>query len=574
MGRLGDGPVSDPPGGPASEDDPDRPVILVVDDEPGPLGRVEEELRRRYGSDYRITASPDPAAALRELERLLREGRETALVLADQWMPGLDGTELLTRTGRLFPHAKRGLLVDFGAWGDEATARAIRRGMGVGAFDYYVLKPWRSPDELFNRTIAEFLHEWARLRPSGPREVVVVGPEGLERTSELCSLLARNGIPHVRRRSDDHDARALLERAGDRAGRAAVVSFHDGRVLVDPSNVELAEAFGFTTRLSRDEFDVVIVGGGPAGLAAAVYAASDGLETLVVEREAIGGQAGSSSLIRNYLGFSRGISGAELAMRAYQQAWVFGASVLMMREATGLAADGAGLVVSLSEGSAVRAGLVVLAMGVSYRRLGIPELEGLTGAGVFYGASIAEAQAMEGREVYVLGGGNSAGQAAMHLARYASRVTLVVRGASLARSMSSYLIRQIDSAPNLEIRFGCEVVGGGGDGRLQTLLLRERGGETISRVPAGGLFVLIGAHPHTDWLPGEVARDEWGFVLTGAGGDGVPDRPVAAMAHETSLAGVFAAGDVRRGSSRRVGSAVGDGAAVVQEIHARLRSVR
>jgi thioredoxin reductase (NADPH) len=570
----GGGPVSDPPGGPVSEDDPDRPAIVVIDDDPGSLGRVEEELRRRHGSDYRITATPDPRAALRELERLARGGRETALVLADQWMPGLDGTELLTRAGRLFPHAKRGLLVDFGAWGDEATARAIRRGMGVGAFDYYVLKPWRSPDELFNRTIAEFLHEWARLRPSGPREVVIVGPEGLERTSELCSLLARNGIPHVRRRSDEHDAQAVLERAGDGAGRGAVVSFHDGRVLVDPTNVELAEAFGFVTSLSRNEFDVVIVGGGPAGLAAAVYAASDGLETLVVEREAIGGQAGSSSLIRNYLGFSRGISGAELAMRAYQQAWVFGASVLMMREATSLAADETGFVVSLSDGSAVRAGLVVLAMGVSYRRLGIPELEALTGAGVFYGASVAEAQAMEGEEVYVLGGGNSAGQAAMHLARYASRVTLVVRGASLAASMSSYLIRQIDAAPNLEIRFGCEVVGGGGDGRLQTLLLRERSGGRVSRVPAAGLFILIGAHPHTGWLPGEVARDEWGFVLTGGGGDGAPDHPVAATAHETSLPGVFAAGDVRRGSSRRVGSAVGDGAAVVQELHARIRSGR
>ena len=487
-------------------------------------------------------------------------------------MPGLDGTELLTRTGRLFPHAKRGLLVDFGAWGDEATARAIRRGMGVGAFDYYVLKPWRSPDELFNRTIAEFLHEWARLRPSGPREVVVVGPEALERTSELCSLLARNGIPHVRRRGDEHDGRALRERAGEGASRTTVVGFHDGRVLVDPSNVELAEAFGFDTRLSRDEFDVVIVGGGPAGLAAAVYAASDGLETLVVEREAIGGQAGSSSLIRNYLGFSRGISGAELAMRAYQQAWVFGASVLMMREATGLAADDGGLLVSLSDGSAARARLVVLAMGVSYRRLGIPELEELTGAGVFYGASVAEAQALEGEEVYVLGGGNSAGQAAMYLARYASRVTLVVRGASLASSMSSYLIRQIDAAPNLEIRFGCEVVGGGGEGRLQTLVLRE--GAAVNRVPAAGLFVLIGAHPHTGWLPGEVARDDWGFVLTGAGEDGVPVPPGAAMAHETSMLGVFAAGDVRRGSSRRVGSAVGDGAAVVQELHARIRSRR
>ena len=550
-----------------SQPDRGRPTILVVDDDADALGRVEQELRRRYGADYLISVTTSPARALDELHALRDDGGELALVLADQWMPSLEGTDLLARVARAFPHAKRGLLVDFGAWGDEPTARAILRAMAVGGIDYYVLKPWRSPDELFNRTIAEFLHEWSRLRPSGPREVVVVGPDGLERTHEIHSLLARNGIPHVRRRDDEDEGRSLLARAGIDECRVPVVGLHDGRVLVDPSNVEIADGLGFTTRLRRTEFDVVIVGAGPAGLAAAVYAASEGLETLVVEREAIGGQAGSSSLIRNYLGFSRGISGAELAMRAYQQAWVFGASFLMMREAMGIDADGERLGVAISDGSRAVAGAVVLAMGVSYRRLGIPVLEALTGAGVFYGASIAEAQALEGEDVYVLGGGNSAGQAAMHLARYARHVTILVRGPSLAASMSHYLIHQIEAAPNVHVRFGAEVVGGGGEGRLAELVLRERGVEAPTRVPAAGLFVLIGAHPHTDWLPREIARDDWGFVRTGEDLPASRPRERPASPHETSLPGVFAAGDVRQGSMKRVGSAVGEGAAVVQEVY-------
>ena len=551
----------------------DRPMIVVVDDDGDALGRVEHELSRRYGADYRISATTSAEEALGEVQALLDDGGELALVLADQWMPSLEGTELLARVARAFPHAKRGLLVDFGAWGDEPTARAILRAMAVGGIDYYVLKPWRSPDELFNRTVAEFLHEWARLRPSGPREVVVVGPDGNERTHEIRSLLARNGIPHVGRRDDESEGRSLLQRAGVDVCRAPVVGFHDGRLLVDPSDAEIAQGLGFTTSLRRTEFDVVIVGGGPAGLAAAVYAASEGLETLVIERQAIGGQAGSSSLIRNYLGFSRGISGAELAMRAYQQAWVFGASVLMMREATGIDVDEERLVVSISDGSSAVARAVVLAMGVSYRRLGIPALEALVGAGVFYGASISEAQALEGEDVYVLGGGNSAGQAAMHLARYARRVTILVRGPSLAASMSHYLIHQMEMAPNIDVRFGCEIVAGGGEGRLAELVLRERGVDALTHVPAAGLFVLIGAHPHTDWLPPQIARDDWGFVRTGD--DLTTARPVerSAAPHETSLPGVFAAGDVRHGSMKRVGSAVGEGAAVVHEAYRLINAI-
>ncbi len=543
--------------------DTGRPAILVVDDDEEARGRVERELVRRVGADYRIVAMSGPGDALAELARMRREGGELALALADQWMPELDGTELLARVADHYPRAKRGLLVDFGAWGDEPTARAILRAMAVGGIDYYVLKPWRSPDELFNRTIAEFLHEWSRMRPSGPREVVVVGPTDHLRTHEILGLLSRNSIPHVGRPADSADGRALLDRAGLRECRVPVVGFHDGRWLVDPSNVDIARAMGFMTTLPRTEYDVLIVGSGPAGLAAAVYAASEGLDTLVVEREAIGGQAGSSSLIRNYLGFSRGISGAELATRAHQQAWVFGASFLRMREVEGLAATGDHrLAVAISDGTTAVARAVILAMGVSYRHLGVPELEALTGAGVFYGASISEAQALEGERVYVLGGGNSAGQAAMHLARYAGRVTILVRGPTLASSMSRYLIEQIDAAANIDVRFGCEVVGGGGRGRLEQLVVRERASGDLTTVPAAGLFVLIGAHPHTDWLPAPIARDDWGFVLTGEDAG-----PQARSPYETTMPGVFAAGDVRHGSTKRVGSAVGEGAGVVQDVY-------
>lgn len=544
---------------------PDQPVILVVDDDDAALGRVERELSRRCGVDYQVLATTDPDEALGLLDGLDPGDAAVALVLADQWMPGIDGTEFLARAARRYPRAKRGLLVEFGAWGDEPTARAILRAMAVGVIDYYVLKPWRSPDEFFNRTIAEFLHEWARMRPSGPREVAVVGPD-VERTHEIRSILSRNAIPHVVLDEQQPEGRALLARAGVGERPAPVVGFHDGRLLVDPSNVEIAEAFGFTTSLKKSAFDVVIIGGGPAGLAAGVYAASEGLETLIIEREAIGGQAGSSSLIRNYLGFSRGVSGAELAMRAYQQAWVFGASVLMMREATWIAAVGPRLAVSVSDETTVDARAVVLAMGVSYRRLGVAELESLTGAGVFYGASIAEAQALEGEDVYVLGGGNSAGQAAMHLSRYARQVTIVVRGSSLASSMSHYLIQQIDTAPNIDVRFGWEVVGGGGEGRLEELVLGRRDSDERVTVPAAGLFVLIGAHPHTDWLPPEIERDDWGFVVTGGSGGSVATGRTASS-FETTMPGVFAAGDVRHGSMKRVGAAVGEGAGVIQEVY-------
>jgi len=557
---------SDPTGGGAEP--ALAPAILVVGAETDGIRRVRDQLERRHGSDYLIVVEPSPSAAFDRMSHFGAEGRELALVLAEQWMPETTGAELLGAVRARFSRARRGLLVEFGAWGDEATATAIHQAMATGQIDYYVLIPWRTPDELFNRIVSEFLHEWARSLETGPREILVVGPQGDRRTHEVRSLLARNGIPFVFACDDTPDGQDALERAGLDGSVLPVVMFHDGRVLMDPSNVQVADAFGLRTAPEGDEYDLVIVGAGPGGLAAAVYAGSEGLCTLVVEREAIGGQAGSSSLIRNYLGFARGITGAELAMRAYQQAWVFGVPFVMMRDVVGLETSGGRHLLTLSDGTRVSARAVVLATGVSYRRLDAEPLEALVGAGVFYGASIAEAQGMRGKDVVVVGGGNSAGQAALHLARYAAQVTIVVRGESLAASMSSYLIEEIAAAPNVVVRYSTEVVDGGGSGQLEWLVLADRGSGARERVAAGGLFILIGAHPHTGWLPPEVARDQWGYVMTGVDlGEEWPLPDRAPLPLETSLPGVFAVGDLRHRSMKRVASAVGDGANVVAQVH-------
>ena len=478
------------------------PVLVAVDDEEQALSRIGDELGRRYSGDYRIVCLSSPDDALSELEAMRARGDDVALVLADQWMPGSTGQELLARVRDLHPLAKRALLIAWGGWGHHPTAEAVHQAMALGHIDYYVPKPWRSPDESFHRTVCEFLDEWSRLVPSGPREVTVVGGRWSPRAHELRGLLARNGIPHVFHLRDSQDGRRVLEEAGRASMTSPVVVLHDGRVLPDPSNSELSGAYGMTTELdTAREFDVIVVGAGPAGLAASVYASSEGLRTLTVERESIGGQAGSSSLIRNYLGFSRGVSGAELAQRAYQQAWVFGTSFVHTRHVTELVSSAGEHTVRLSDGTQADAPAVVLATGVSYRRLSLPSLEDFTGSGVYYGASVAEARALSGEEVYVIGGGNSAGQAAMHLCRYARRVTLLVRGRALADSMSAYLCEQLAVTPKIEIRLRTEVAGGGGSGRLEWLRLRDRDDGTTTQVEAAALFVLIGARPRTDWLP-------------------------------------------------------------------------
>jgi thioredoxin reductase (NADPH) len=548
-----------------------QPVILAIDDEPEVLSRIADELTRRFGADYRVVCASSGEDAVATLDDLRAVHAQVAVVLADQWLPGTTGTDLLTHVRDVHPEAKRGLLIRWGDWADRPTADAVLRAMALGRIDCYVLKPWCSPDELFHRTVAELVHEWSRGRPSGGGPITVVGQRHSSRTSEVRSLLTRNGVPHTFRLADTDPGRAITERLPPDTGLPVIVGL-DGRAVGDPTNEQVAEACGLPTRVTEHDVDLVIVGAGPAGLAAAVYAGSEGLRTLVIERETIGGQAGSSSLIRNYLGFARGVSGAELTMRAYQQAWLFGVKFLMMHEVTSLRAVEDGLSVALSGGDDVTARAVVIGTGVTYRRLGIPELEALSGTGVFYGASVAEAPALAGDRVYVVGGGNSAGQAARYLSRYARQVTILVRSESLATSMSRYLIDEIDAAPNIDVAFTTEVVGGGGEGRLEHLVLADRVTGATRTVAAAALFVLVGAQPHTGWLPAAVARDPWGFVLTGAdvaGSAADPswplDRPPAPL--ESSLPGCFAVGDVRHGAVKRVASAVGDGAVVVTQVH-------
>jgi thioredoxin reductase (NADPH) len=540
-----------------------RPSVVVVDADAQELARIGAELARRYGDDYAIVSERSGGDALARLEAMAAASEPVAIVMADQWLPDLTGDVFLARVRDLHPLAKRALLVSWGAWADPPTAAGIHRSVALGHADYYVLKPWRSPDELFHRTITEFLHEWSRVALPGPSPIVVVAPLWTPRAHEITTLLARNGVPHVAHESDSPDGRRLLEQLGlDERGVPVVVS-SGGLVLVDPSNAELAASYGMSTEIHGDaDFDVAVVGAGPAGLAAAVYASSEGLRTLVVERESIGGQAGSSSLIRNYLGFPRGVSGAELAQRAFQQAWIFGTRFLVMQQVVALDQTGDWFTLSLSNDQAARARSVVLATGATYRRLGIPSLDAFTGTGVFYGASVADAKALAGEHVLVVGGGNSAGQGAMHLSRHARRVTLLVRDASLESRMSRYLIDTLVAAPNVDVRVGTEVTRGEGEGRLERIIVRDIASGAESTVEAAALFVLIGARPHTDWLPSAIECNEGGFVLTGTDLAETTRLPL-----ETSLSGVFAVGDVRDNSIQRVASAVGEGSVVIQHVH-------
>jgi thioredoxin reductase (NADPH) len=539
---------------------PDKPVILAVDDDPLALDRVVDELRRRYGRDYDVRGEGSADAALDRIEACSVSGQPLALVLADQWLrePYVTGETLLGRTRERHPLAKRALLVDWGAWGDEATEQAILRAMATGLIDYYVVKPWRSPDESFHRAITDFLHEW--MSGIGPQEIAVVGEPWAPSSHAIRRLLERNGFPHVFHSVDSDHGKLLLAECGLDETCLPVVQMLDGRVLVDPSPADVARACGIDTTVSEGaEFDVVVIGAGPGGLAAAVYATSEGLSTLVVERESVGGQAGSSSLIRNYLGFSRGISGADLAMRAHQQAWAFGARFLRMREAVELRpGNGGPHTVVIADGTEVAAHSVVLATGVTYRTLPMPELAALAGAGVFYGASRWEAAALEGQDVYIVGAGNSAGQAAIHLAKHVRLVTMLCRGADLSSTMSQYLREQILGTANIEVRLRHEVVGGGGGQRLERLEIRNNETDEIREVQAAALFILAGAEPRTSWLPDAIERDQRGYVVTGRDG---------ARSFETTVPGVFAVGDVRSGAAKRVAAAVGEGSVVIGQIH-------
>jgi thioredoxin reductase (NADPH) len=546
------------------------PVLFAVDEDASSLREVERELVDRYARSYRVVCVSSAEEAMAELQALAVAKEDVALVLAAQSFRGMTGGELLGRARDLHAHAQRGLLIEWGSWGDGRTAEEIFQAMARRQIEYYVIRPKRSPDELFHQSVSTFLLEWAHARRVSPHTVHIVSESWTGRAHELKEVLGRCAVPHAFLLADSPKGRALVAESGDGEPLPLVV-FPNGTVLADPTNLELASATGATIDPERREFDVVIVGAGPAGLSAAVYGASEGFRTLVVDDGGIGGQATSSSLIRNYLGFPRGVSGRRLAESAYEQAWVFGAKFAFMHAATGIRRDGDRLYVSLSDGGEVSARTAILATGATYRRLGVPELEALVGAGVFYGGPVSEAPTTVDEETYVVGGANSAGQAALHLAEYARRVTLAVRAESLDEGMSHYLVRQVEGTPNIDVRLETEVVGGGGgeDGWLEHLVLRSRADGTTETVAADELFLMIGAHPNTDWLPAELARGDDGFVRTGADleGDGSWPLERSPFSLETSMPGVFAAGDIRHGSMNRVASAVGEGSIAIRLVH-------
>jgi thioredoxin reductase (NADPH) len=540
-----------------------RPAIVAVDDEPAVLAAVARDLRRGFGERFRIVRAGSGDEALGVLRELVARGDQVALLVADQRMPGMSGTEYLVEARKLVPGAKRVLLT---AYADtEAAIQAINEV----ALDYYLLKPWDPPEEQLFPVVEDLLTTWeagAAIESGGVR---LVGHRFSRDSHELRDFLARNRVParwlDVER---DGEARELLAVAGVDEGGLPVALLEDGSVLERPTVLELAERLGVTAQPSAEHYDLVIVGGGPAGLAAAVYGASEGLRTVMVEREAPGGQAGMSSRIENYLGFPAGLSGSDLARRATDQARRLGAELLTVQDAAALQVEGAGRIVQLTGGGTLSANTVLIASGVAYRKLDAPGFAELTGAGIYYGAALTEARACKDQHVAVIGGANSAGQAAVYFSGWAGKVTMLVRGAGLESSMSQYLIEQIAALENVEVRTRSQAVAAQGeDGRLRALTIRDGdGAETVEQVDA--CFVFIGAAPRTDWLDGVVARDERGFILAGADAQaaGWPLRRDPYLL-ESSVPGVFVAGDVRARSIKRVASAVGEGSMAVSLIH-------
>ncbi|MEW1632817.1 FAD-dependent oxidoreductase [Streptomyces sp. NPDC093801] len=551
----------------AQAGDAARIVILTVDDDPGVSRAIARDLRRRYGGGYRIVRAESGESALEALRELKLRGDLVAVLLADYRMPQMNGVEFLEQALGVYPGARRVLLTAY------ADTHAAIDAINVVDLDHYLLKPWDPPEEKLYPVLDDLLTAW---RSSDHRPVPatkVVGHRWSARSSEVREFLARNQVPYRWYSSDEPEGRRLLEAAGADGLRLPLVVTAGGDALVEPDVPELAARVGLATTPASAFYDLVVIGGGPAGLGSAVYGASEGLRTVLVERSATGGQAGQSSRIENYLGFPDGVSGAQLTERARRQATRFGAEILTAREVTGLEVNGPARVVRFSDGSSVAAHSVILATGVSYRQLGAPGCGDLTGRGVYYGSSLTEAASCEGHDVYVVGGANSAGQAAVYLARGAKSVTLLVRGESLAASMSYYLIQQIEEAPNIAVRPRTVVDAAHGEGHLEGLTLRDAATGATERVDAQWMFVFIGAAPLTDWLDGTVLRDEHGFILAGPDltPDGRPpagwelDRPPYHL--ETNVPGVFVAGDARAQSAKRVASAVGEGAMAVMLVH-------
>lgn len=551
-----------------------KSVLMAVDEQTQDLAAIRRELTKRYAADYEILCHESAAAALAQLEALRAAETEVIILLAAQQMGTMTGIEFLAQAHELHPRARRVLLIPFG---NRSTTKPILRAISLGQIDHFAVTPGAgfrvAADEQFHRLITELLEGCQRQQRAQSEVITIVGKRQDAHTYEMRDLLQRSGLPFGFHEPDSDEGRTLLEQVGHPEGPFPVFVRFDGQVLVNPPIENVAVALGVRHSVEEGLFDLAIVGAGPAGLSAAVYGASEGLRTIVVDRETIGGQAGTSAMIRNYLGFPLGISGAELTSRALDQAWSFGAETSVLREASDLRTAGDERILVFSNGTEIVSRTVVLAMGASYTRLGIPNLEALVGAGVFYGGGVTEAQAMSGQHVFVAGAGNSAGQAAVHLAKYADRVTMLVRGSSLAATMSDYLVKEIAAQENIEVRLHTQIVDGSGRQRLEELVLQNSKNGINQTVPATALFVLIGAQPRTEWLPPEILRDERGFILTGPdlvgakrAGDAISQqRPPFLL--ETSIPGVFAAGDVRHGSVKRVAAAVGEGGTAIQSVH-------
>ena len=550
-----------------TESTPARAAIVTVDDDPAVSRAVARDLRRRYAERYRIVRAESGQAALEALREMKLRGDPVAVILADYRMPQMNGIEFLEQAMDVFPAARRALLTAYADTGAAIDA------INVVDLDYYLLKPWDPPEEKLYPVVDSLLEAWSSADHRPVPETKIVGHRFSARSSEVREFLARNQVPYRWYAADEPEGQRLLQAAGQDGRTLPVVITADGTALTGPADADLAAHVGLATTPAEAFYDLIVVGGGPAGLGAAVYGASEGLRTVLVERTATGGQAGQSSRIENYLGFPDGVSGAQLTGRARRQAAKFGAELLTTREVTGLQVRGSGRAVRFGDGSAVGAHTVILATGVSYRQLTVPGMAELTGRGVFYGSALTEATNCAGQDIYIVGGANSAGQAAVYLARGARSVTICVRGPSLEKSMSHYLIQQVTGIGSITVRTCTEVAQAHGRDHLERLTLRDSNTGETQTVPAEWLFVFIGAAPLTGWLDGVVARDERGFLLTGpdlvSGGERPPGWPLDRAPYhlETSVPGVFAAGDVRSESAKRVASAVGEGAMAVLLVH-------
>lgn len=554
-----------------------KPILLSVDDDSDVLRAIERDLRSHYGGEYRVLANDSPQGALDLLKQLKLRGDTVALLLADQRMPKLDGVTFLQEAREIFPEAKRALLT---AYADTSAAISA---INEASINYFFLKPWDPPDQHLYPQLDDLLDDWqASYRPQF-EGIRVLGTRWSPRSYELRDFLARNHVPYqwidVEVAANDAETKRLLEALGPESTSLPVVLFPDGTKLLESVPAQVAQKVGLRTRAQTNFYDLAIVGGGPAGLAAAVYGASEGLHTVIIEREAPGGQAGMSSRIENYLGFPTGLSGGDLARRAVVQAQRFGVEILSPQEAVNVRTEGSYRILKLADGSEISCHALMIASGVQWRRLDAPGIDKLQGAGVYYGGGATEAITCKGEIVYVVGGANSAGQAAMNFARYASRVVILVRGESLSSTMSQYLIDQIQRTPNIQLWAHASVVEAHGNGHLEELSILCSDTGKIERVPASSVFIFIGALPRTDWLKDIVERDDRGFILTGPDLLWNGERPKGwtldrdPFLLETNVPGLFAVGDVRHGSVKRVASGVGEGSVAVQFIHQYLSKV-